>query len=80
MEKAKFNYEVNRDLVYYFDDTQIEIIYTQPGTTEKSRQHILVSDLQIDAEKVLYQLMYSFKETYTFPIFFLLPSYKSNTS
>ncbi|ORE10008.1 hypothetical protein BCV72DRAFT_260454 [Rhizopus microsporus var. microsporus] len=52
MEKAKFNYEVNRDLVYYFDDTQIEIIYTQPGTTEKSRQHILVSDLQIDAEKL----------------------------
>ncbi|CAO3660495.1 unnamed protein product [Rhizopus stolonifer] len=44
----KFNYEVNRDLVYYFDENQVETIYTQPGTNRKTRHHILVTDLSTE--------------------------------
>ncbi|CAO3680685.1 unnamed protein product [Rhizopus stolonifer] len=44
----KFNYEVNRDLVYYFDENQVETIYTQPGTNRKTRHHFLVANLSIE--------------------------------
>lgn len=47
----KFNYEVNRDLVYYFDENQVETIYTQPGTNRKTRHHFLGADLS--TEKVI---------------------------